>query len=419
MTLVVESITDGFAVIDREWRLTYMNRGAEELNRRNLPPGVRPSEAGIFPLTISERGRTKIKQSAAERRTIELEEFHAPWQRWFEFKASPTNNGGFAVYFRDITERKRTEEEMRRLASIIESSEDAVIGMDLEATITSWNPAAERLFGYASEEVIGRTVSMLIPPDHQDEEPALVEKIRRGESTRHFDTVRMTKEGRLLDVSLSVSPIKDGRGRIVGCSKIARDISDRKAVEAALREADRRKDDFLALLGHELRNPLAAIVSGAQVLKEIGSHNAEACEVQALIERQAGHMSRLIDDLLDVSRIVRGKITLHRQPTDLVAILRQIVDDYRSLIRQRGITLDLGAPDAVFVDGDPTRLAQILGNLLDNAVKFTDRGGAVHVLVRHEPLAQEVVVEVRDSGIGMTPRAMASLFEPFARPRAR
>lgn len=413
--LIVESITDGFVVVDKAWQLIYMNRATEEYNRRHLMRGNQPGAGGVFPLTVSDGARAKLRRAGTDRTVVEFEEFYVPWQRWFEFKAAPTDEGGLAIYFRDVTERHRSQEEARKLASIIESSEDAVIGLDLDGNVTSWNQAAEKLYGYAADEVVGRSAVMLLPPNQVDEERNILNKVRRGELLRHFDTVRVRKDGRKIDVSLSVSVIRDDSGQIVGYSKIARDIGDRKRAEQALLEADRRKDDFLALLGHELRNPLAGIVSGVEVLNQLSPGDPDARDVQAIIERQGAHMSRLIDDLLDVSRIVRGKVTLDMQRLDLTAIVRQSAADHKTQFEQKQLTLDVQAPSMpVWVEGDSVRLAQIVGNLFSNAIKFTDPGGCVTVRIAKEPGAEQATLQVSDTGIGMTPKIIGTLFEPFA-----
>jgi PAS domain S-box-containing protein len=413
--LIAHSITDGFVVVDSAWNLTYMNRATEEFNRRYFLQGSTHNPAGIFPLNLEGPARAKLKQAATDQVTIEFEEFYAPWQRWFELKASPTDVHGLTIYFRDITERKRDEDEMRRLASIIESSEDAVLGLDLKGTITSWNQSAEKLYGYTADEVVGKPVLTLLPPEKIDEEAIILARVRRGELVRHFDTVRMHKDGRKINVSVSISVIRDESGAIVGFSKIARDIGDRVHAEQALRDADQRKDDFLALLGHELRNPLAGIVNGIEFLGQPGLSKADTQEVQAIIERQSVHMSRLIDDLLDVSRIVRGKITLETKRIDLAAVARQTASDHKVLVEESGHVLDVdGAAGEVWVDGDTVRLAQVVDNLLSNAIKFTNPGGRVTLTVRADPASKTAILEVRDSGIGMTPDTVASLFEPFA-----
>ena len=179
---------------------------------------------------------------------------------------------GVVLVFRDVTQRRQAEAVQARLAAIVETSDDAIIGKDLDGIITSWNAGAERIFGYSADEIVGRSIGLLIPPDRRNEESEILAKLRRGEQVDHFESVRLTKDGRSIDVSLTISPIRDGTGRIVGASKIARDITERKRLEHELRrrldelaEADRRKDEFLAMLAHELRNPLAAINSAVQL----------------------------------------------------------------------------------------------------------------------------------------------------------
>ncbi|MFL5246169.1 MAG: PAS domain S-box protein [Gemmataceae bacterium] len=161
--------------------------------------------------------------------------------------------------FRDITGRRRAEEVQARLAAIVDDSEDAIVSKTLDGTILSWNAGAERLFGYTAAEAIGRLINLIIPPERQGEEFEVLARLRHGERVEHFETVRLSKEGRRIDISLTVSPVRDVEGRIIGASKIARDITYRKQAEEALREADRRKEEFLALLAHELRNPLAPL----------------------------------------------------------------------------------------------------------------------------------------------------------------
>jgi PAS domain S-box-containing protein len=197
--------------------------------------------------------------------------------------------------------------------------------------ISTWNCGAERMFGYTEEEVVGKSVTVLIPPNHIDEEPAILEKLRCGERIDHYETVRVRKDGTLLDVSLTVSPIKDLDGTIVGASKIARDIAQRKRAEealrqeiatreraeAALREADRHKDEFLATLAHELRNPLAPIRQAALISKAPTATEAQKRWSSDVISRQVQHMSLLLEDLLDISRITRGRLELSTEMVEL------------------------------------------------------------------------------------------------------
>ena len=362
---------------------------------------------------------------------------------------------GAVMVFHDVSDQRRVEDVLREseerlrdrkdteqalldaraqaheirsgLAAIVESSDDAIIGKTLESVITTWNHGAERIFGYTAAEVIGKPVTLLIPPNQIDEEPAILQKLRRGERIDHYETVRVRKDGTLLDVSLTVSPIKDANGTIIGASKIARDITERKRMEAALREeiaireraeaalreADRRKDEFLALLAHELRNPLAPIRYALAGNKKAGGTSKQRRRAEEIIERQVTHMSRLLDDLLDISRISRGTLELKKSPTDLAVAVGAAVETARPLLDAKHHTLSLDLPKAaVRLRADPVRLAQAFSNLLINAAKYTDPGG--HIRLRAADEGHEVVVTVRDNGIGISADMMPRLFTLFS-----
>ncbi|HVC30993.1 MAG TPA: PAS domain S-box protein, partial [Steroidobacteraceae bacterium] len=214
-------------------------------------------------------------------------------------------------FIRDVTHERLAEGARAHLAAIVESSDDAIVSKSADGTIRSWNRAAERLFGHAAEEAVGQPITLIIPPDRIDEEDQILGRLRRGERVDHFETVRVSKSGRRIHVALTISPIRDGSGVVVGASKIARDITERKAAEQAqqqtigelkraeeaLREADRRKDEFLAVLAHELRNPLAPIRYAIAWARKDGGAQGARLQAQAIIERQVEHMSRLLDDL--------------------------------------------------------------------------------------------------------------------------
>jgi PAS domain S-box-containing protein len=321
----------------------------------------------------------------------------------------------------DITDRKRAEEARLRLAAIVESSDDAIVTESLDGTITSWNKGAERMFGYSADAIVGRPITMLAAPGSSDDPLGILERIRQGERVEHYETQRLTKDGRNIFVSLAVSPLRDAAGRIIGASKIARDITEQKRLEEELRdrtrqlaEADRRKNEFLAMLGHELRNPLGQIRNGVQILRLRGPADPLLHRSRDMIDRQAAHMARLIDDLLDVSRIAHGKVLLRKEVLDLVEVVRITVEDYRSSLEATGLTLDLQLSDEpLLVKGDPTRLAQIVGNVLHNASKFTDPGGCVTVRVAKAESDDTASITVRDTGIGMDRRALAAVFDTF------
>lgn len=315
--------------------------------------------------------------------------------------------------FRDVTERQEAEAIQARLAAIVESSQDAVISKTLDGTIRSWNAEAERLFGYTPEEAIGQSITLIIPKERLDEEREIVEKLRRGERVEHFETVRVTKSGQLIDLSLTVSPLRNSAGQVIGASKVARDITDRRRMDDALREADRRKDEFLAVLAHELRNPLAPLRNGLQILRLAGDDNPTVSQARAMMERQLGHLVRLVDDLLDVSRISRNKMELRRSSLLLADVLSSAVETARPLIEEAGHALIVALPpEPIHLDADLTRLAQVFSNLLTNSAKYTEPGGRIWLTA--ELLDGEVAVAVRDTGIGIPPDALPQLFDLFS-----
>jgi PAS domain S-box-containing protein len=509
----------------------------------------------------------------------------------------------FIGIIEDITDRKQAEELRLRLAAVVEHSDDAIITKTLDGVISTWNPGAQRMFGYTPEEAIGMPVTMLIPQDHRDEEPAILERVRRGERVDHYETVRRRKDGELFNISLTVSPLKDAAGRIIGASKIARDITrqkraarvlreqavvlelldttgkaitskldlekvlqtvtdvatqltgasfgaffynvtdhngesyflytlsgapraafekfglprntpvfqptfsgqgvvrspditkdprygkmaphhgmpaghlpvrsylatpvithsgavigglffghpdpdvfteqaerlvvgvaaqaaiamdnarlfeaaqreiaSRERAEAALRETDRRKDEFLATLAHELRNPLAPIRQAATISQSANATEEQKRWSHAVIGRQVRHMSLLLDDLLDVSRITRGTLALRVETTDLATTVEAAIEQAQPLIdaKQHTFTKTLPAEPVRFA-GDPLRLAQVLSNLLTNAAKYTDRGGKIHLDARSDE--DWINISVTDTGVGLAPEAVSAVFTMFS-----
>ncbi len=311
-----------------------------------------------------------------------------------------------------LREREQTIAAQAFLAAIVASSDDAIISKTLEGVILTWNEGAERLFGYSAEEMIGRPITLLIPPERLNEEPVLLARLRQGERIEQYETVRVTKDGRRIDISLTVSPVRDHRGKVVAASKVARDITQRKRSEAALREADRRKDEFLAVLAHELRNPLAPIRNSLHILRMLGQNDPTAERVGGMMERQVDHMVRLVDDLMEVSRITRGKIELRKELVEVAAIVRSAVDTSQPLIESAGHRLVLALPpEPLTLNGDSVRLTQIVANLLNNAAKYTDPGGQIWLTVRRE--GDEVAILVRDTGVGIPPDMLPRVFDLF------
>ena len=461
---------------------------------------------------------------------------------------------GAVLVFRDVSERKQAEEARAQLAAIVESSDDAIISKTLAGVILSWNAGAERVFGYTAAEAVGQNITLLIPQSRLPEETDIVARLKQGLRIEHFETVRLAKGGRAVDISLSVSPVKDQDGHVIGAAKIARDITARKRADEALRVsergrqeaaerlalavtaaslgdwswdattdtmafssrasaiyglpspsnptrmelqaliheedreraqeevarsiaehsqyeieyrllrpsgeqvwisskgmaqyradgstsgifgvvqditerkrleqelwhraeelagADRKKDEFIALLAHELRNPLAPIRAGLHLLK-LDVADASALErARAMMDRQLSHMVRLIDDLLDVSRISTNRLHLQRKPVQLVDVVNHALEGVGPAMQAAGHVLEVSLPDPpVVLDADLTRLAQVIGNLLSNSVKYTPHGG--HISLRAELHGHELVVTVKDTGIGIPAHALPRVFEMFS-----
>ena len=469
-------------------------------------------------------------------------------KRWIHARYTPHREDdgeivGVVCLVTDISARREAGHARARLAAIVDSSDDAIISKTLDGKIVTWNAGAARLFGYTAEEAVGRPITMLIPHDRRYEEERILDRIRHGQAVTPYETTRQRKDGTLFDVFLSVSPIIDETGRIVGASKIARDITARKRAEQdvrrsrealnglidrapfgiyivdselkiaqmnarsqagpfynvrpiigrrledvmrimwpqpvateivaafrdtletgetyrsrnfmspradtdnvesyewelhritlpdgkpgvvsysfdttrlrkaeqGLRDADRRKDEFLATLAHELRNPLAPIRNGLQILR-LASNDAPAAEkIQEMLERQVNHLVRLVDDLMEVARVTRGRIELRREPVDLGAMLGNAVETSRPLIEAARHDLQLDLPEEpVTLIADPVRLAQIVANLLNNAAKYTEEGGRISLSARRE--GNYAVISVRDTGVGIPVEVLPRVFDLF------
>ncbi len=234
VTTILRSITDAFLSFDREWRVIRMNQKAEQLLRKKHSELIGKIYWEVFPDAVDTIGYRELHRAVAENTTVEYEQFYPPLDTWFEVRGFPSKDG-INIFFRDITERKQNEEKLSFMASIVESSDNAITGKTLDGIILSWNPGAEKIYGYSADEITGKPISILVPPDRPYEMPQLLERLRKGEHIEHFETVRMRKDGKHIDVSLTISPIKDVTGKIIAASTIARDITERKRMEEKLR----------------------------------------------------------------------------------------------------------------------------------------------------------------------------------------
>jgi PAS domain S-box-containing protein len=336
---------------------------------------------------------------------------------------SPVRNAagviiGASKVARDVTEQQQSALSAALFAAIVQSSHDAIVSKDLNGVVTSWNEAAEQIFGYTAAEMIGRPIVLLIPPDREDEEPAILQRIRRGERVDHYDTIRRRKDGALINVSVTISPVRNAAGVIIGASKIARDVTEQKAMEARLRSyaaelatQHQQKDEFLAMLAHELRNPLAPLRTGLHLLNASPSDEV-ADRTRGMMERQLTHMVRLIDDLMDLSRVNRGKIVLQRELTTVQALIESAVDTSQPIVEEFGHQLSVTLPDTpLTLEADPVRLAQVVNNLINNAAKYTPKGGRIEVSAQRD--GESVVIQIRDNGIGIPEDMLSKVFETF------
>jgi PAS domain S-box-containing protein len=323
------------------------------------------------------------------------------------------------------------------LAAIADSSDDAIVGKDLNGIVTSWNKAAESMFGYTSEEIVGRSITCIIPPDRINEEASILARVRRNEKIVHFETERMRKDGGILPISITVSPIRDDRNRIIGVSKIARDLTDRDRREAELRaanaelelsarhlakerdrakQANRAKSRFLAGMSHELRTPLNGILGYAQLLQmEGGLTTTQRTRVEAMLTT-GKHLLEMITCVLDLSEIESERVELRPTECDVVEIASACLDLLRPEATAKGLTLSIAVSPATQrrLATDPVRLRQILFNLLGNAVKFTSQG-AIEIRLRTASGRRALRIEITDTGPGVPAAQQHRLFQEFER----
>ncbi|HEY9110529.1 MAG TPA: PAS domain S-box protein [Rhodanobacteraceae bacterium] len=616
LEVTLASIGDGVIVTDAAGHVTFLNPVAEQLTgwssteARNAPfaevfrvvneytdaPVDHPVAKVIESGGIVDLANHTVLISRDGRR-IPIDDSGAPIRH-------EGSLAGVVVVFRDVTERRRAERERARLAAIVDGSDDAIASKTLDSIVTSWNPAAARLFGYEPEEIIGKSITLIIPPERQAEEDSILDQLRRGERVDHFETVRLAKDGTRIDVSLTISPIRDPSGAIVGASKIARDITarkrsqkrlqeeiqvrellgdaaravihgqldlqrvvqsvtdiareitgaafaaffynvedergesyrlytisgapleafskfpqprntavfgpafrgeanvrsaditadpryghnppyhgmpdghlpvrsylavpvkaasgevlgalffghpepgvfteraeqlvaavaaqaavavesahahqalireidQRKQAEQALSQADRQKDEFLAMLAHELRNPLAPIRNATEILSHMLANDTDAQAALGMIKRQGALLSRLVDDLLDVSRITAGRIQLERKVIDLATVITQALETVESQVREKRQTLSVTALsyEHLYVEGDFARLLQCVSNILANAIKYTEPGGEIRVLTRGD--RDSAFIEISDTGAGLPPELIPQIFDLF------
>jgi PAS domain S-box-containing protein len=306
----------------------------------------------------------------------------------------------------DITDIRSAEEKSAKLASIVESSDDAIISKTLDGIITSWNRAAESMFGYTESEMIGQSILKLIPEDRQSEEPMIINKIKKGEHVNHFETRRVTREEKVLDVSLTISPIRNSNGEITGVSKIARDISEKKQDEL-------RKSDFIGMVSHELKTPLTSLTALIQVLDQKLQRSDDPFISSALSKAnlQVKKMGKMISGFLDVSRLESGKIIIDKQEFNLEELILEILSEAELTVSSHRILLE--PCQALSIHADRDKIASVISNLISNAVKYSPKGK--NITVKCEVMENNAVVSVKDEGMGIKAHDIDKLFDRYYR----
>lgn len=552
----LSSIGDAVIVTDKKGLITFQNSEAEKLTGWNAKEAKGKPLEVVFNIVnqdsreIVENPVNKVLNTGTTvglaNHTLLLSKNGAEIP--IDDSAAPVQDSkgtilGVVLVFRDVTEHRRAQRALQQLSTIVQFSNSAIFTKNLDGIITTWNASAKRLFGYQSNEIIGQPITVLIPPERLEEEPKILASLRAGHPIDRMETVRIAKDGRRIDVSISVSPLKDGDGNIIGASKIVhditerkkarlalererevlettlasigdavivtdvedrvtflnneaekitgwtsaegqgrhlpevfniinektkkpvenpvekvlrmghvvglanhtiliskdgrqipiddsaapirhrngtlfgvvlvfRDITERKLAEESLREVDRRKDQFLAILSHELRNPLAPIRLAVAMLRKLNSMDRKLQEYNDIIDRQAGQLGRLLDDLLDMSRISSGKIVLNKARISLGAAVASAIEVSRPLIESLNHKLTVDFPaESIELNADLTRLSQVISNLLNNAAKYTKNGGEIFLTVKDD--GNDAVISVRDNGIGLSPNQLNRIFDMF------
>lgn len=346
--------------------------------------------------------------------------------QWLNWEVRPWHNacggvGGIVISMEEISERKRSVEALlkseERFRAIFEKAGNGIAIADCDGRLREINPAFCEMLGYAREELVGGLAFDLVHPDDQPMNLREFQRLRQGEVTAlEFEHRYLRKDGKSVWVRKSASLLLDKAGRLEAILALVTDITDRRRMERELLETGRQKDEFLATLAHELRNPLAPIRNAVYILQKPDGDDPAARDrarsLLAMVEKQVDHLVRLVDDLLEVSRVTNGKIELKKEQCDLNVILRHAVDTSQPFIQSGGHSLMVEIPSSpLTLDADPVRLAQVFANILNNAAKYTENGG--RIWLKAERSGDEVIVSVRDNGIGILPEMLPRVFDPF------
>jgi PAS domain S-box-containing protein len=426
---ILESIAEGFFTLDSEWRFDFVNHQAHLIVNRE--PGTLEGRTlwEAFPGLEGTEFERNYLRTMHERVKTSFTAFYAVDGRWYDVSTFPAPEG-VSVYFRDVTEQKLLQAEGERLVAesetqrriyetALNNTPDFVYVFGLDHRALYANEALLKVWGV--DDVRGkRWMDLGYEQWHADMHDAEIDQVIRTRAPIRGEIPFTGTNGtRVYDYIFA--PVFGSDGQVVAIAGTTRDITDRQAAEQALRqqaaslaEADRAKDEFLATLSHELRNPLAPLRNSLALLRQLDQDNEKAEPVRAMMERQVNHLVRLVDDLLEVSRISRGTLSLRKERVEMAAIVRSAIETSEPLMAEAGHALDVVLPpEPLWLEGDPVRLAQVLANLLNNAAKYSNDGG--RITVRGESRDGQAVISVRDTGLGIDPDMLPRVFDMFSR----
>lgn len=409
---IIESTDDAILSKDLNGIINSWNNSAERIFGYSAEEIIGKSILTLIPLHLHKEEPGIIEQI---RKGIRVDHFETQRLRKdgtlvdVSLTISPMYNSagefiGISKIVRDLTLHRKAEVEGKRLMSIVESSDDAIISKDLDSIITSWNDSAVRIFGYQAEEMIGQSILKIIPPERHDEEPRILAQLSQGIRVEHFETERMKKDGSLIHVSLTISPIKDKSGKVIGLSKIARDITDKKLM-------DRKKDEFMAFVSHELKTPLTSLKSYIQIARQKLTNTEFIATALGRAETQTNKMERMISGFLNLSRSEEGLLKLLEEQFDIAQVINFCVNDAKMISQVHEITLN--TPHQVWVNADKEKISMVITNLISNAVKYSPNGGKV--VVSCEVFDKKCRIKVSDEGIGISKAHQVDMFKKFYR----
>ncbi len=397
-----------------------------QLRIRRFTPGIRetfnllPQDVGrrldSFTHKIVHDNLAKLVQKVMDgKESIEQEvtDENANWYllRVFPYHARGQVDGAVLTLV-DITSLKQAESKLAELSEIVQHSDDAIFRQDMDGTIRTWNRGASRLFAIKAPKVLGGHVEMLGLEFRDLEFDQILKVVAGGDSLDHIEARHTRKDGTIIDIAISVSPIRDAKDKVIGASTIARDVTRQKQAEAEVREAVVRRDNFLAMLSHELRNPLAAVLNATNLMQEIGVESPGVEEAKEVIEHNVRHVARILDDLLDVSRITNDKINLHKEVVEISSLMIDVVECVQHRIDAKRQELHVQQPAGpLYVDGDVGRLQQMQVNLLVNASKYTGEKGRIDYSIAQD--GDDAVISIADNGVGIPSDLVSRIFEPF------